>query len=357
MTTSAQERRTRILDFLRGVSSIRVVELAAQLGIPAVTVRRDVAALADEGKLERTHGAVSLPVEGTDTVAGGGSQRLIGMLVPTVGKYFDEVVAGASAAATAAGARVILGIAPYGADSDRAQIERLVESDVDGLLLAPNWKPGPGLVGADWLAELPVPTVLVERRAEPDGPAAELDAVFSNHRHGALLALRRLSDLGHRSVLLAARRDTWTAHEVRAGYAEAVRYLALDELPVIDVPNTTDPGSAVDLGEVAAQIAGAVASGVRAVLVHNDQDAIQLPGLLRSHGLSVPHDLALLSYDDVYAALSDPPLTAVAPPKRAVGAGALELLLRRLHTGNTLPVHQIGLLPTLQIRASCRGSV
>ncbi|MFD0428906.1 hypothetical protein ACFQ60_16985 [Streptomyces zhihengii] len=87
------------------------------------------------------------------------------MLVPTVGQYFDEVVAGASAAATAAGARVILGIAPYGADSDRAQVERLLESDVDGLLLTPNWTPGEGLVGSDWLGELPVPAVLAERRA------------------------------------------------------------------------------------------------------------------------------------------------------------------------------------------------
>jgi DNA-binding LacI/PurR family transcriptional regulator len=63
--------------------------------------------------------------------------------------------------------------------------------------------------------------------------------------------------------------------------------------------------------------------------------------------------MALISYDDVYASLSDPPLTAVAPPKRAVGAEALNLLLRRLDAGSSLPVHQIELLPTLKIRASC----
>ncbi|MFD0428907.1 substrate-binding domain-containing protein [Streptomyces zhihengii] len=40
---------------------------------------------------------------------------------------------------------------------------------------------------------------------------------------------------------------------------------------------------------------------MRAVLVHNDQDAIQLPPLLRAHGLTVPEDMALISYDDVYA--------------------------------------------------------
>ncbi|WP_307717965.1 LacI family DNA-binding transcriptional regulator [Streptomyces sp. V4I23] len=279
------------------------------------------------------------------------------MLVPGVGSYFDEVVAGASAAATAAGARVILGIAPYGANSDRAQVDRLLESDVDGLLLTPHWTPGEGLGGSEWLVDLPVPAVLVERRAAPEASAAQLDAVCSNHRHGVLLALRRLSELGHGSVLLAARSDTRTAHEVRAGYTAAAHHLGLAELPVIDVDSPSTISSPESVHDLTARIAEAARSGVRAVLVHNDQDAIQLPPLLRMHGLSVPEDIALLAYDDVYAALCDPPLTAVAPPKRAVGTEALNLLLRRLGAGDELPVHQIELLPTLKIRKSCGNPV
>ncbi|MEU1707614.1 substrate-binding domain-containing protein [Streptomyces sp. NPDC005706] len=347
MAVSAHERRTRILDVVRNAGSIRVVELAERLGIPAVTVRRDIAALAGEGRLERAHGTVSVRAsEARGWRSGPG--RVIGMLVPAVGAYFDDVVAGASAAAAAAGARVILGIAPYGADRDRAQIERLLDSDVDGLLLTPGWTPEEGLRGSDWLADLPVPAVLVERRAAPATPAAQLDAVCSNHRHGVLLALRRLSELGHKSVLLAARFDTRTAHEVRAGYTAAAHQLGLAELPVIDV--SSSPGGEQEL---AALIAEAARSGARAVLVHNDQDAIQLPPLLRTHGITVPQDLALLAYDDVYASLSDPPLTAVAPPRSAVGAEALDLLLRRLKAGDSLPVHQLELLPTLKIRKSC----
>ncbi|AJE81357.1 MULTISPECIES: LacI family DNA-binding transcriptional regulator [Streptomyces] len=352
MSSSAQDRRRRILEAVRGLGSVRVVDLASRLEIPAVTVRRDVAALADEGRLLRTHGAVALP-EGGAATAGGGAERLIGMLVPTLGSYFDEVVAGASAAAAAAGARVVLGIAPYDSGDDRAQVERLLESEVDGLLLTPNWKPRTGLDESDWLGELPVPAVLVERRAAPASPAAELDAVCSDHRHGVLLALRRFAGLGHRSVLLAARDDTRTAYEVRAGYAQAVEQLGLRGAPVIDMPSAADPRSAVDRQQVAARIAEAAASGARALLVHNDQDAIQLPPLLRSFGLSVPEDMALISYDDVFASLSAPPLTAVAPPKRAVGATALDALLRRLDASGELPVQHVELLPSLKLRASC----
>ncbi|WP_371496038.1 DeoR family transcriptional regulator [Kitasatospora sp. NBC_00374] len=204
MTISAEERRARIFEVVRDLGTVRVVDLAARLGIPAVTVRRDVAALAEAGRLHRSHGAVALPDSAGGFSRAESRDRVVGMLVPTVGSSFDEVIAGARSAAATAGARLVLGIAPYEARDDRAQVERLLESAVDGLLLTPNWHPGHRAEEHDWLAELPVPAVLVERKADPAGPGAELDAVGSDHRHGVLLALRHLRALGHRTVLLAA---------------------------------------------------------------------------------------------------------------------------------------------------------
>ncbi|WP_406194624.1 substrate-binding domain-containing protein [Kitasatospora sp. NBC_01560] len=374
MAASADKRRARILEVVRELGTVRVADLATRLGMPTVTVRRDVATLADAGRLRRSHGSVTLPdagapggpggagAHGTTTATGSdlagraapdGRGRVIGMLVPTVGSYFDEIIDGARSAATAAGARLVLGISPYEARDDRGQVARTLESGVDGLLLTPNWLPGGPAEEGDWLRDLPVPSVLVERRAAPGSAAAELDAVGSDHRHGVLLALRHLAGLGHRSVLLAARHDTWTAHEVRAGYTEAVRILGLEPRPTLDLHHPGGgPLTPADPEWVADQLAVSAGEGVRAVLVHNDRDAIQLPPLLRARGLRVPEDIALISYDDVFAALTTPPLTAVAPPKRAVGAVALDLLLRRLSPSD-LPAHHIALLPTLKVRASC----
>ncbi|MEU6879065.1 substrate-binding domain-containing protein [Streptomyces sp. NPDC046712] len=351
MTITAEQRRARILDVVRELGTVRVVELAERIGLAAVTVRRDVAALADAGLLHRSHGAVSSPLP--ENVAPGltHQHRAIGMLVPTVGSYFDEIIDGARSAATAAGARLVLGISAYESSHDRDQADQLLESGVDGLLLTPNWKPGGRPENSMWIGDLRVPAVLVERRAAPDSPFAELDSVSSDHHHGVLRALRQLSSFGHRSVLLAARDDSWTAYQVRSGYEEATRLLGLEPQPVIDIDR---PGG--DMEDVATQIAEAVEGGVRAVLVHNDQAAIQLVPLLRARGLRVPDDLALISYDDVFAALAAPALTAVAPPKRAVGAAALELLLSRLGSGHDLPVSHVELLPDLKIRTSCGGA-
>ncbi|KQV12420.1 MULTISPECIES: substrate-binding domain-containing protein [unclassified Kitasatospora] len=350
MTITAEERRARILEVVRELGTVRVIDLADRIGIAAVTVRRDVAALAESGVLRRSHGSVSLPQEAS-AAHSGGRDRVIGMLVPTFGSYFDEVIDGARAAAAAAGARLVLGIASYESADDRAQVDQLLDSGLDGLLLTPNWHPGAAPADTTWVQDLPVPAVLVERLAPPESAAAGLDAVGSDHHHGVLLALRHLLGLGHESVLLAAREDTWTAHQVRAGYEEGVRLLGLKPQPVIDIHR---PG--LDTEIIATRIVEAVAEGVRAVLVHNDQEAIQLAPLLRSRGLHAPEDLALISYDDVFAALAAPALTAVAPPKRAVGAEAVELMLRRIGGGPELPVHHVRLLPALKIRTSCGGA-
>ncbi|MCX5208357.1 LacI family transcriptional regulator [Kitasatospora sp. NBC_00240] len=347
MTITAEERRAGILDVVRELGTVRVMDLAARIGAAPITVRRDVAALADQGLLLRSHGAVSLPHATTTGPAG--QDRVIGMLVPTIGSYFDEVIDGARKAATAAGARLALGIASYESTDDRAQADQLLDSGVDGLLLTPNW-PGATPGDTSWVRDLPVPALLVERLAPPDSAAAELDSVGSDHHHGALLALHHLVRLGHKSVLLAAREDTWTAHQVRAGYAEGVRLLGLEPQAVIDIHR---PG--LDSEALAAQVAEAVTNGVRAVLIHNDQEAIQLAPLLHARGLRMPEDVALISYDDVFAALATPSLTAVAPPKRAVGTEAVELMLRRIAGGSELPVHHVRLLPELKVRASCGG--
>ncbi|MER7757335.1 substrate-binding domain-containing protein [Kitasatospora sp. NPDC097643] len=245
----------------------------------------------------------------------------------------------------------MLGIAPYESRDDRAQVGRMLESPVEGLLLTPNWGPEGRDGDFGWLDELPVPALLVERRAALGGPGAGLDAVGSDHRHGVLLALRHLASLGHRAVTLCARTDTETSHQVRLGYAEAVRLLGLAPQPPVDL-DSSGPGPG-GVEAVADRIAERAAAGVRAALVHNDHAAIQLPPLLRTRGLKVPGDLALISYDDVYAALAAPALTAVAPPKRAVGTAAAELLLRRLEGGAELPVRRIDLLPALKVRGSC----
>ncbi|MFC8917046.1 substrate-binding domain-containing protein [Streptomyces sp. NPDC057116] len=391
MRESAVVRHDRLLALVRERGTARVSDLAAQLGVSPVTARRDVEALASRGLLDRVHGQVSWPggSGGPDTAPGtagrGGAGRagtewrpggepsgaapgsgpVLGLLAPSATYYFAEVIWGAREAAASAGARLVLRISDYRPDDDRARTEGLLAAGAEGLLVAPGWRaPGDQAEHGDWIAGLPVPAVLLERRATPGSALEALDRVSSDHRHGVVLAVRHLVGLGHRAPLLVARADSPTALAVRSGYAEALRALGLEEPgPVIDsVPAELDP----DGFEAAVRaLHSAVASGrATAALVHNDVDAIQMVQRLAELGVRVPGDLALIAYDDEVAALADTPLTAVAPPKRQVGRLATELLVERLARAAAAggdgddgredePRRHVTLLPRLRVRASC----
>ncbi|MEV0092131.1 substrate-binding domain-containing protein [Streptomyces sp. NPDC050738] len=356
MRESAAERHDRLLALVRERGSARVSDLAGQLGVSPVTVRRDVETLAERGLLDRVHGSVSWPENGPAAGASGpGNGPVIGLIAPSATYYFAEVIRGAHEAAARAGARLVLRISDYRPEEDKARAEGLLAAGADGLLIAPAWRGADDQAAyGDWMARLPVPAVLLERTPAPGSPLDDLDRVCSDHRHGVLLAVRHLVGLGHGTPLLVARSDSPTALAVRSGYEDALATLGLSDAP----PMIGTSGAEHDparFEEAMAEVHKAVVSGgVTAALVHNDVDAIHLVQRLAELGVRVPEDLALIAYDDEVAALGDIPLTAVAPPKRQIGRYATELLVSRLGPlqDDDEPGQHLALLPRLRVRSS-----
>ncbi|MFD6967049.1 substrate-binding domain-containing protein [Streptomyces sp. NPDC059949] len=366
MRPHVNQRQARVLELVRARGSVRVADLARELGISPVTLRRDIEAMAARGEIQRVHGAISRvdqgrppgaprPVPAAAGGRGGGAGLVVGMVVPTTEYYYADVVRGAREAVEARGARLTVGLTRYLPGEDRTQADRLLSTGAHGLLLTPNWEagsPGPG-EGA-WTAELPVPTVLVERWAPPGHPAAALDRVSSDHAHGAARAVQHLVGLGHRRIALASRTTPTTAR-LRAGYEAAVAALGLEPAPPWP-PTGPGPVSDADLFARALEyLYGAVTTGgVTAALIHSDTDAIMLIPRLQARGVRVPEDLAVITYDDEVAGMADVPLSAVAPAKHEVGARAANLLLDRLTGGDPLPDtprQHLDLLPRLTIRS------
>jgi DNA-binding LacI/PurR family transcriptional regulator len=390
---SVTDRHERIVRLVREGGRLRVVDLAAALGVSPVTVRRDVEALASRGRVRRAHGSVAWAGPGPSPAAGsrpascGAPDReapgaghpagdvrgpVVGMLVPAAsGAYgaYAEVLRGAREAARAAGARLVVEVADPGGgrardgvrdggstpaegdagtgtptsalaqrvgDAGAAHIAALLAAGVDGLLLTPAW-PGPDTRhgrGGDSApaAALPpgVPAVLVERRAAPGTGEAELDRVCADHVHGACTAVRHLAAQGRRRIALLARPGVPETPLVTAGYRAGLAAEALTA-PVHTAEDPADPDDPAAFDRLLGELpALARAGAVDAVLVHSDTEAIVLLRLLRAHGLRVPEDVALVAYDDELAALADVPLTAVAPPRLDLGRTALRMLLERI---------------------------
>lgn len=352
----ADERRQAILRAVERQGSITVKELAAEMGVSAVTLRQDVRELAGRGLLTRVHGgaralAPAETAEAKSPAPGSppaGERYVVGLVVPPGGYYYPEVISGVQNAARALGVRVVLAVSGESLAENQEQVRQLMAGGIDSLLLMPH----PGLHPLDeaeqWLSDLEVPAVLVERRAGVR--AGRLEQVASDHAYGAALAVRHLAGLRHEKVALVARAESPNTPLLSAGYADAVEALGLK--PGSEYRISTS-GAAGPSDARFDKVVRAVESGkVRAALVHNDLDAIALVGLLRARGKRVPEDLALVTYDDEVAELSEVPLTAVAPPKQAVGAWALDLAVRRLSDPST-PLAEVLLRPQLRVRASC----
>lgn len=357
------ERQERILAAVRKHGMVRLADLVEQLGVTPVTVRRDVTLLADRGLVQRVHGGIALPhrVQSPQTREGASgsygpmaTRALVGMVVPSVEYYWPPVIQGAHTAVAAAQGRLIMRASRWDDPAeDRRQANALLERGVQALLIAPTTAGDTAMELLRWLRSLPVPVVLVERRPPQELATLALDAVMTAHPLGAGLAVRHLVTLGHRRVALITTRQSPTSKALRAGWQDAVDVLRLDSHEGLDfeVPSYGAPGWAEAYTDVLKRSRDL---GVRAALVHSDREAIGLIEQGRELGISVPDDLAIVTYDDEIGAASDPPLTAVRPQKHRLGVLAAELVLAKTaEVSGEWPVHRLELWPNVVVRESC----
>ncbi|MGY1495418.1 substrate-binding domain-containing protein [Streptomyces sp. QTS52] len=365
MREPVELRRQRILAAVRARGAARVTDLAAELEVSVVTVRRDVEELAREGRLRRGHGIArsTLPVPDTRSapVTASGDGDTVVVVVPARHSYLYETLHGARPVLEEAGVRIALHIAPQVAGAEQPLVERALADGARGVLIAPRWRAlAAEKADAKWLCGLGVPTVLMERRPRPGGALHALDSVCSDHWYGAHLAVEHLVALGHRRIVFAARDDSPTARALRAAVTEiAGAHPELDAWTLTLSSSDAGPDRTAGADRPAVDLPGVLRElDATACVLHGDVDALMLVQDLAAHGVRVPDDCSVVAYDDVVAALGGTPLTAVSPPKGEVGRAAAELLLHRLRDprgSGAAPVRRIELLPELKVRGSTRA--
>lgn len=351
----AAERRAHVLAALERDGAVRVAQLMDELGVAPVTLRRDLAQMEREGLLVRVHGGAVPSTNSFDDTDAAHANRSrtgsIAMLVPSLSFYWPSVVRGAEAEAAQLGMRVVLRGASYELQDERPVLERLVHTEgVRGLVVAPNTDTPHAQDVVQWLADCGVPSVLVERDAVLLPGGTPVENVTTDHALGAVLAARHLASLGHRRVGLIIARDSPTSRKIAAGWQAACAELGLtpaDHFETSLPPRTSPDFSAV----VDAALDAALSNAVTALVVHSDPEAMAFVDLALNRGISVPGDLSVIAYDDEVAELFTPALTAVSPPRAAVGRAAVDLVARRIEDP-LRPIHRVVLSPILNVRGS-----
>jgi LacI family transcriptional regulator len=180
----------------------------------------------------------------------------------------------------------------------------------------------------------------------------DVDVVTADNRAGSIAIVTHLIEVHGSSRLfhLDGPLNAPDAMERRLGLEQVLR-----DHPHSRLIGTTHGSFSVESGVEAGQrILTATAGNLPdAVVCANDQMAIGLMRALGKANLSVPGDVAVVGFDDIFpGSLSDPPLTTVYQPMRQLGERACARLMERIAAPELATT--VELLPTeLVIRSSC----
>lgn len=342
-------RQAAVLDAVNDRGAVRITDLAEELGVTAVTMRRDISTLAQAGLVRRVHGGATALRHDGGASSRAGSTRL-GALVPSLDFYWPDVARGAEEEATRLGMDFTLRGSVYHATDERADLDRLVSGGIAGLLLAPTVTGPAGEALREWLGRSPVPVVLMERSADVGPSRQGTESVLTDHAGGAAMAVHYLGSLGHRRVGIVRNARSPHTEQIRAGWHRAATEVGLTTKGVTDIelPDQWEPGFE---DAIEAAVSTAVSTGTTALLVHSDPEAVRVLQVAEERGVSVPRDLSIVSYDDQVAELATPALSAVRPPRRTIGRTAVSLLTARIEAPDR-PVHRVYVSPSLHVRNS-----
>jgi LacI family transcriptional regulator len=267
-----------------------------------------------------------------------GNTSTIGVIVPHLTDTVMAMIYEALARAChRAGQFAIVATSTDEADADRRAAETLLSRGVDGLVLTT------ARLG-DRFTELEkrnVPHVLVLRTN------GRTMASLGDDEMGGYLATRHLLDLGHRRIaLIAGEAEVSSAADRQRGYRRAMGEAGM----AIAADWVVRSGFGIEAGmEAAARLMSSVETPT-AVFAVNDNVAIGAMSHLSSIGLSVPHDVSIVGYNDIPIVQHlATPLTSVRVPFDQIATAAIELL-RSAAAG--LPETSRVAMPTLIPRRS-----
>lgn len=249
----------------------------------------------------------------------------LGLVVPDVtNSFFAEITLSVETAAYSQGYNVFLCNAGEDPQRELDLLDSLEEKRVDGIILCSSRLDETEL---GEVVDRSPGVVLINRRWDP----AVARSVLVDHESGAAQATQHLLAGGHRHIGFVAGPATSRGSQQREdGYRKALAEASIDCNP--DWLRHCAP--TIDGGYEAAKNLLQHATEITAIFCYNDLIAVGALRACAEMGRRVPADIAIIGFDDIpLAALVTPPLTTCRVDRAALGAKAVDLLLRQIKGG------------------------
>jgi len=257
--------------------------------------------------------------------------------------FYDEVLRGVESLIRDREWSLLITFLRGANDPDFPRLEAF-SGKVDGIVI------GEGIVPSPFLERLAARVPVVVIAGTPDEWAA--DVVTADNRSGsAAMVTHLIRDHGKRRLFwIDGPPNSPDSKERRLGLDQVLR-----SNPQCELVGWHQGFFSVQSGEEAGQrlVAMPREDLPDAVVSANDQMAIGVLKALTRAGITVPDEVALVGFDDIFpGSLCEPPLTTVHQPMRMLGERACARLLDRIANPGLPPT--VELLPTeLVLRSSC----
>ena len=278
-----------------------------------------------------------------------GKSNTLGLVVSDISNtFYAKICRSAEDYAARNGYNLFICSSDENAVKELHLIQMLVDRQVDGLIISTSQETTKEFTR---LKKLKLPFVLIDRHF----PRLDANYVTVDNFQGGYDATKHLLDIGHKRVghLTISPSHLITVKERTRGYREAlkdagIRYekSLVREIPFYNIHT-----------RVKQEVKELLRSphNISALFVANNNLATAVIECMNELQLRIPHDLALVSFDDVELfKLCYPPVTAVSQPIEEIGRKATEILIGQLKNPEKIgQTEKVVLKTDLVIRRSC----
>lgn len=342
-------------------------EVAKRAGVASITASRVInnhASVSPETrrKVEAAMRELDYVPNGVAQSLKGGSTRTLGLVVGDVSNPFFTLLArGVEDAATAAGYSIILCNSDDDPAKERVYLDVLARQRIDGLVLTPSQSAPETIL--EWTRRIG-PVCLVDRAVGGvDLRAAAIDVVRGENLSSAEALVGHLAAHGHRRIgIVNGPLGLATAADRLAGYHRALAAAGLSSQPDLERHGcfTVEAGRGMTLDLLGGR------QPPTALFATNNFLALGALAAVRERGLSVPDDLAVVTFEDLpHVATVWPFLSVAAQAAAAIGREAARFVVERIEErrrlgkkgprakGKPLPGREVVLPTVLCLRRSC----
>jgi len=265
----------------------------------------------------------------------------IGLIVSDIrNPFFTSVSRSVEDIAYEQGFRVVLCNTDENPEKEAIYLQLMQDESVAGVIFSPTRQTAANFPSAS----ITFPTVVVDRTVK----GADVDIVVLDNVDAAYRLTTHLIENGYRRIAALCGEMSTTGIERQAGYEQALR--ANNLVPVREHIKYLQPK--IETGYQTALKMLDAPHPPDALLTTNSLIAAGALQAIRERNLSIPDDIALVTFDETtWADLVQPPITLISQPTYEIGKIATELLLQRIADPNR-PIRQVILKGQLLIRGS-----